>query len=240
MDRTLVWITGASSGIGAALVATQPWPGARVVGTSRRPPPPPAEHVPADLSDPGAWPALAVAMDAAVADTRPARAVLFHAAGTLDPMGPAERMPPDAYAANVVLNSAAPQVVGRAFLAATTGVPRRHLVHITSGAARTAYPGWSSYGAGKAAIDQWVRTVGAEAGATAQVLAVAPGVVDTAMQDRIRAAADEDFPQRARFDELHRRGALADPLEVARRMWALLDGDLHSGSVVDLRELPSG
>ena len=35
------------------------------------------------------------------------------------------------------------------------------------GAAGNVYEGWTSYGAGKAAVDQWVRTAGAEQEASA-------------------------------------------------------------------------
>jgi len=240
MARPLVWITGASRGIGAALVATCPWPDARVIGTSRRPPPAPAEHLPADLADPSAWADVAAAFADIVDRDRPERVALVQAAGVLEPIGFAGQVDSSGYATNVLLNSAAPQVLGEAFLAATAGVARRHLVMLTSGAATTAYAGWSAYGAAKAALDQWVRTVGAEqAGvpAPAQVLAVAPGTVDTDMQAQLRATTAEQFPQRQKFEDLHRAGKLTPPEEVARRLWGLLDGDLPTGSVVDLRTL---
>ncbi|MGH9181627.1 MAG: SDR family oxidoreductase, partial [Acidimicrobiales bacterium] len=217
---------------------------ARVIGIGRRPPPAPAEHLEADLADPASWPKVAGAFAAAVSRDQPERVVLFQAAGTLDPIGFAGRVDGEAYNANVVLNSAAPQILGHAFLAATSAVLRRHLVMLTSGAARTAYPGWSSYGAAKAGVDQWVRAVGAEqsmvaaaGGAAAQVLSVAPGMVDTTMQAQLRAAREADFPQRQKFEDLHRDGRLTAPDEVARRLWTLVDGDLATGSVVDLRHL---
>ncbi|MEO6121443.1 MAG: SDR family NAD(P)-dependent oxidoreductase [Acidimicrobiales bacterium] len=242
MSRPVAWVTGASSGIGAALVTTCPWSGARLIGLSRRPPPPPAEHLALDLADPSSWTIAAASFADAVATERPDRVVLFHAAGTLDPIGFAGRVDSNAYTAGVLLNSAAPQVLGHVFLAATVEVGRRHLVLLTSGAATTVYPGTSSYGAAKAAADQWVRTVGAEQsgvgiGTGAQVLAVAPGTVATSMQDQLRAAPEADFPPRQRFRDLLRDGQLSDPDEVAIRLWALLDGDLKTGSVVDLRHI---
>jgi NAD(P)-dependent dehydrogenase (short-subunit alcohol dehydrogenase family) len=168
------------------------------------------------------------------------RVVFVNAAGTLDPMGFAGEVDTDAYRANVVLNSAAPQVLGHLFLAAVAGLDiARHLVMLTSGAARSVYPGWSSYGAAKAATDQWVRDVGAEQRLRGgvQVLAVAPGTVDTDMQARMRATSEDDFPDRAKFVDLHREGKLSDPEDVARRIWTLLGRDLDNGSVVDLRQL---
>src|SRR5262249_56203218 len=93
---------------------------------------------------------------------------------------------------------------------------------IWAGAARRVYEGWSAYGAGKAAVDQWVRTAGAEQkrrGGRCRVLAVAPGVIETAMQEQIRAMTEEAFPVVERFRELHRAGALRGPPDAARDLW---------------------
>jgi benzil reductase ((S)-benzoin forming) len=146
-----------------------------------------------------------------------------------------------AYARNVLLNSAAPQVLGAAFLRAARRTRARcQLVMISSGAASNVYEGWTSYGAGKAAVDQWVRTAGAEEarrGGGCQVIAVAPGVVATAMQEQIRSTSNQDFPEVQRFVELHEEGVLRPPEEVARELWSLLDGELENGAVLDLRDL---
>ena len=115
-----------------------------------------------------------------------------------------------------------------------------HLVLISSGAAHNVYAGWSAYGAGKAAVDQWARTVGAEQtrrGGRVRVLSVAPGIVATAMQEQIRATPAESFPEVARFVEFHEQHELRDPGEVASEIWALLARDLPNGAVVDLRDL---
>lgn len=234
---SLVVVTGASRGIGRAVAAAAP-AGSRVVDVSRSGADG-VEHLPADLADPGAWGQVAAAVAEIVSETAPERAVLIHAAGTLAPIGFAGEVDGDAYARAVVLNSAAGQVLGDAFLRATGAVGRREIVMLTSGAATTPYEGWSSYNAGKAALDHWVRTVGAEqrrrGGAT--VVAVAPGVVATAMQEQIRATDAHDFPRVGKFVDLHEQGRLADPDTVARQLWAVLDGELESGAVLDLRDL---
>lgn len=238
--RALVWISGASSGIGAALAAGVPWPGARVIDISRRGAPG-LEHLAADLADPASWADVAASFEKELAGFDGDRVVFVHAAGTLDPMGFAAEVDADAYRRNVLLNTASTQALGQAFVAAAAGRPgRRHLVLLTSGAARSVYPGWSSYGAAKAAVDQWTRTVGAEQAVRGgvEVVAVAPGTVDTAMQRRIRETPESAFPQRQRFIDLHEGGKLADPADVAARMWALLDAGLDNGAVVDLRDLP--
>lgn len=233
-----MWISGASSGIGAALAAGVPWP-ARVIDISRRGAPG-LEHLAADLADPASWADVAATFAEEVAAHQGGRVVFVHAAGSLDPMGFAAEVDAGAYARNVMLNSAAAQVLGQAFVSAAAGRRgRRQLVLLTSGAARSVYPGWSSYGAAKAAVDQWTRTVGAEQAIRGgvEVVAVAPGTVDTPMQRRIRETSEAAFPRRQRFVDLHEGGKLADPAEVAARIWHLLDSGLDNGAVVDLRDL---
>ena len=244
---SLVWISGASAGIGAALAASVPFPAARVVDLSRRGGT--VEHFPADLSDPADWVRVERYFEAELAGFSGDRVVFVHNAGTVVPIGSADTVDADAYTRAVLLNSAAPQVLGRAFLRATAGLTcEKHLVMLSSGAASTAYPGWSAYNAGKAAVDHWVRTVGAEQSSleTAEagrvgcrVIAVAPGVVDTAMQGEIRAVDEEAFPAVERFRELKKSGSLISPDQAARGIWSLFDRDLPNGSVLDLRNLPA-
>ena len=239
MAKSLVWISGASSGIGEALARTVPDEGARVIGISRRAPAGIA-HLEADLSDASSWSDVGASFERELAGFAGERVVFVHAAGTLEPIGFAGEVPTEAYTANVVLNSAVPQVLGHRFLAAAADVEAsRHLVMLTSGAASSVYEGWSSYGAAKAAIDQWVRDVGAEQARRGgvHVMAVAPGTVDTGMQAQLRAVAENDFPQRQKFLDLHEAGRLSDPDDVARRIWALLERGLDNGSVVDLRKM---
>lgn len=238
-SSSIVWISGASSGIGKALAATVPWNDARLIDISRRGAAG-LEHLAADLADPASWPAVAESFRTELAAFEGDRAVFVHAAGTLDPIGFVAEVDAGAYARNVLLNSAAPQVLGQAFLAAAAGRPgRRQLVVLTSGAAKSVYPGWASYGAAKAAVDQWVRNAGAEQAIRGgvEVAAIAPGTVDTAMQARIRETPQESFPQRQKFVDLHEGGKLTDPDEVARKIWGLLDSHFDNGAVVDLRDI---
>jgi benzil reductase ((S)-benzoin forming) len=236
---SLVWISGASAGIGAALVAAVPYADARVIDVSRRGGGP-AEHFQADLSDPGAWERVEQHFLEELAEYDGDRVVFIHNAGTITPIGPADGVDGDEYTRAVLLNSAAPQVLGRAFLQATAGLTcERHLVMLSSGAAKTAYAGWSSYNAGKAAVEHWVRTVGAEQETRdgCRVIAVAPGVVDTAMQSEIRATSEQDFPTVGRFHQLKETGALSTPAEAAAGIWSLLERELPNGACVDLRNL---
>ncbi|MGH3925115.1 MAG: SDR family NAD(P)-dependent oxidoreductase [Pseudonocardiaceae bacterium] len=239
MATALVWISGVSSGIGQALAKTVPWDGARVIGISRTRPEGAIEHLTADLADPSMWPTIGASFHRETRAFDGEYVAFVHAAGTIDPTGFAADVNSDAYGRNVLVNSAAPQVLGQLFLTATRSIDaRRYLVMLTSGAARTIYPGWASYGAGKAALDQWVRIVGAEQHMRggAQVVSIAPGTVNTAMQEKLRQTPENDFPSRQKFLELHEQGNLSDPHDVASQIWMRITQGMKNGSVIDLRK----
>lgn len=240
-EVTLAIVTGASSGIGLALTRHAVRAGAVVATVSRRQAPG-ADHLAADLSNPAAWPGVVSWMSEVVSSHPGHDAAFFHCAATLDPIGFAGEVDSDAYTAEVLLDSAAPQVLGAGFLAAVAGrAERAFLVMVTSGAAVHVYPGWSGYSAGKAAVDQWVRTVGAEQearGGRVRVAAVAPGVVETPMQEAIRASEPDRFPGRDRFVRLHAEGRLRRPEDVAAELWSLVGRtDIPNGTVTDLPDL---
>lgn len=237
----LVIITGASSGLGLALARSVPIP-AHVVDISRSGPPDSADidHMLADLSQPSEWAGVGDEIRRLVTEHDPNRSVMIHAAGTLTPIGFAGEVDSDAYASNVLLNSAAGQVLGHHFLGAVAGREGRHdLVMITSGAASSVYAGWSSYGAGKAALDQWVRNVGAEQKERGgvRVSAIAPGVLATGMQEQIRSMPEHDFPKVERFHDLQKDGDLVEPDVAAQKIWDAIEKGLETGSVLDVRKL---
>jgi len=243
MPETVVWISGASSGIGAALAAAVPFVDAQVVNLSRSPGPPGTLHVPVDLTERASWDVVEEDFVTRLTDDQVRQAVFVHCAGTIEPIGFAGEVASPEYQHNVVLNAAVPLTLGHAFLRAVQSFQgRSDLYLLSSGAATRAYPGWSSYCAGKAAVDHWVRTVGeeqrlraADGRPSCRVLAVAPGVVETPMQERIRQTDAAAFPAVGKFVDLHDQGELRNPEVVARQLWSLSDRDLETGTVLDLR-----
>lgn len=241
MDAALIWITGASSGLGAALAATVPFP-ARVVDISRSGGTAGTEHLRADLADPASWSAVAEHFRDELGRFDGQRVALLHSAGVIEPVGFAGEVDDDAYHTNVLVNSAAPQALGHAFLSAlgaSSFTGRADLVMLSSGAAKRPYPGWSAYSAGKAAIEAWVTATGEEQrarGNRCRVMAVAPGVVATPMQEAIREASERDFPNVKRFHELHETGQLRAPEDAAADVWTLIERGFDNGAVVDVRQ----
>ena len=241
-DGTLIWVTGASQGIGKALIQTVPWQEARVIGVSRSPGPAPV-RVAADLAEPSGWAMLEASFNRELPGFSGGRVVFVHAAGTIGPIGFAGETDPRQYRASVVLNAAAPLILGEAFLRAVRNLScRRQLVLLSSGAARRPYPGVAAYGAAKAAVDQWVRAAGNEQARRGQVevVAINPGRVATAMHEQLRAAGDDKLPDHSEFIRLHEEGLLSDPRDVARQIWSLLDHeDLTPGQVLNLPVQPT-
>lgn len=234
----LVVITGASRGIGAGIAAAAESAGATVAACNRSQ----SEHelqLTADLGDPAAWPLFANWLDGLVDDSKPDKLTVVHNAATLTPIGFAGEVDAAGYTTNVLLNSAAPQVIGDAVVrtAHRAGVPTV-LVQLSSGAGKNPYPGWTSYCASKAAVDMWVRSLGveqAERNDLVRALSISPGVVATEMQAEIRSSDEKAFPNVERFQGMHAEGALADPTEVGAAIWTIAgQGDWANGTVGDL------
>ena len=237
MATTLVFISGASSGIGLAMARAHPFAAARIIDISRRGAEG-LEHHAADLADPASWPGVADLFMREMKGFAGERVVFVHSAGTLEPMGYAGEVDSAGYTRQVLLNAAAPQVLGNAFVAAAreTKAPCLFL-NVGSGAASNRYRGWSAYCGGKAASDHWVRTVGLEQSERGHchLVSIAPGIIETAMQEEIRGMSESAFPDVERFRKLHSEGALRSAEEAARDLWGTLERGLENGAVLDLR-----
>ena len=234
----VIWISGASSGIGAALAESVPFPGARRFGISRRPPVV-GEHVAADLAQPAVWPVIAAHFDAVLAEHRPGEALFLHMSGMGTPAGPVTDAALDAYTDAVLLNSAAGQVLGKAFLTACrrTGT-RATLVLCSSPAAAKTLPGVSHYGAGKAALQFWAAAVATEVEDWARVFSVIPFAVDTPMV-RETIAHPDATPIAAHLRAAADRGELASAEGTAEQIWQLVLDGTH-GDAVPVGAVPAG
>lgn len=239
----LVILTGHTQGLGAALLdvfVRDPRNAVVAIGRRR------ADREEAnlrqlvvDLRSPiEAARALANALDVATwADLT--QVVLVNNAGVLPPIGPIGTREVADVADAVNVNLTTPIALTNEFLRLTSDLDvERRVAQISSGAAVTPYSGWSTYCATKAGLDQFTRVVALEAPPRCRVSSIAPGVIDTGMQDQIRASNVADFPQHARFVALDRDGLLASPQHTARRLADYLYSDAFGDpTVVDLREL---
>lgn len=231
-------LTGHSRGLGEALARELLGRGIAVLGIARQTSgrQPGVVEVALDLGDlPGLERWLA---SGALADffANARQALLINNAGRLQPLGRAGELAAGAIAGALAVNVGAPLLLANAFLGQVRAVDRR-LLHVSSGAARQAYHGWSVYCAAKAALDRHAEAVALEGHAGFRVASVAPGVIDTDMQGEIRAADPAGFPLQARFVALKANGQLTPPADAARRLVDFVLGPRFGERVLaDLRE----
>ena len=138
-------------------------------------------------------------------------AVLVNNAGLLQPIGPLQQQDAADVWRAVSVNVGAALALSAAFVHATEPCDERRILHISSGAGRKAYAGWSVYCATKAALDHHARAVALDGTPRLRICSLAPGVIDTDMQAEIRATTAERFPEKERFVAMKREGALRDP-----------------------------
>ncbi|MEF3306735.1 SDR family NAD(P)-dependent oxidoreductase [Paenibacillus sp. GYB003] len=245
-------VTGASKGLGQALLRELMRPECRLIGMARSDAGELAKEaagkgvalrwIRCDLGDAASLEAVMEQAFAEIDGEGLDTIGLINNAGVIEPIAPAAVASGEDLIRNVSVNLIAPVVLTAAFLRLTAGWKAKRLVlNVSSGAGSKPYSGWSAYCASKAGLDMFTRCVGAEQEAEAngaRVLSAAPGVVDTAMQRDIRAASPELFPSRERFVELHSSGRLAGADETAAKLLRTLFDERHpSGSVLDVRDL---
>jgi NAD(P)-dependent dehydrogenase (short-subunit alcohol dehydrogenase family) len=232
LDQTnVVWITGATSGIGEALARECPWPDTKIYSVSRREHPD-FETVPFELSDRRSWDIVAQHVEETLSLFRGQRALFVHNA--LFPLGHAFVGEGDPeYARNeITANVVSPLVLGDMFLraaqpAVAAGVDVG-LVQMSSASARLPYPGMAAYCAAKASMEQWVRAVRAERelrGRGPWVVAVRPGFVDTPSNRRAAELPLDRHPAVAAIVDAVRTGEhMLSARECATNIWGALAG----------------
>jgi NAD(P)-dependent dehydrogenase (short-subunit alcohol dehydrogenase family) len=240
-------VTGHSRGLGASIATELLARNIPVLGLSRRSNieleqgfPALLEQVGLDLSDSSAV-ALWLAGDTLRQFLSGCESVLLiNNAASLKPVGPIASQDLLAIARTVSLNVATPMMLASAVAAASPNAGDRRIVHVSSGAARNAYPGWSIYCATKAALDHHARATMLDQTAGLRICSLAPGVIDTDMQAEIRTSSPELFPLRGKFDDMKRKRELSSPAATAQRLVDyLLSEQFGQLAVADLRQLPT-
>lgn len=243
MDTGVI-ISGHSSGLGLALVEHYLSAGCRILGLSRRQAAlGPSENLLQHSVDLSRAEALAALLSDGLLDDFSAGAreiILINNAAAVAPNAVAGMQSAGEISTAVSLNIAAPLLLTNHLIACKPERSVLKIVHISSGAGRNAYPGWSVYGATKAALDHHARCIAAEQHAGVAIAAITPGVVDTDMQAEIRAADAGVFPIRQRFHDLKEQGGLSSPADTAARIAAMIAApDFGSETLDDVRLSPS-
>src|SRR6056297_489408 len=169
----------------------------------------------------------------------PERITLVNNAGTVEPVGPVETNNPSDITRAFLLNVIAPITLTSHFIkmGEDLSVPKT-VVNISSGAAQRPVWGWSTYCSTKSAIDMFTMTAAleqADAPHPVKVIAFAPGIVDTPMQEKIRNTHPHDFKDRDTFIAYKEEGQLLSTPTVALRIREIvLNDSVKNGSVLHI------
>lgn len=237
MQKLVFYITGASSGIGLALTSyILTLPGCRVIGYARRctTANPNYTHIYADLSQPG------IATNVEIPSFETAEhIVLINNAGMLGDVKPVGELNNQVLEQTFILNTIAPAVLTNRILSLYSKTNAKiTIVNISSGAARHPIESWAGYCASKTALDMFSLVIQAEQklkkNPRVTVLSIAPGVVDTPMQDHVRRVPKDIFPQAERFHQYKTKGMLENPEGVAKKIVELIFNPPNE-TLIDLR-----
>lgn len=222
-NRRVALITGASRGIGAGLARYFHDQGVHLALCARSPAAlPDGERVYSERFDICESAALKGFVERAV-ERFGHIDVWINNAGVLDPIMPLRRVPLADFKRHIDINLTSLFVASQIYANHIRDSERGGvLINISSGASSSPYNGWSTYCAGKAAVDMLSRCLQAEeADAGLRVHAVAPGIIDTDMQEMIRQSNPDDFPAVEAFVGYKERAAFSTPEFVAEKLFEL-------------------
>ena len=117
------------------------------------------------------------------------------------------------------------------------------ILNISSGAGRHSIESWSAYCASKSALDMFSLVFFDEQKhfpkqKAIKIYSVAPGIVDTPMQDEIRSATKNDFPIVDKFIDYKNLNLLSPANEIASKLIDFVQNTHKYKSVIyDVREL---
>ena len=167
---------------------------------------------------------------------------LINNAGMVDPIGLIGSVSAEEMTKAIAVNLTAPMIISNTFISKLKGFEgSKRIVNISSGAGRNAYEGWGTYCATKAGLDHFSRVVALEqlnAKHPVEIVSIAPGIIDTGMQEAIRASNEEAFPLLERFIDYKEQGLLSSPEQTAQKLISFIENkDFKDvGPIVDIRK----
>ncbi|MBD7984361.1 SDR family NAD(P)-dependent oxidoreductase [Sporosarcina sp. Sa2YVA2] len=235
-------ITGASKGIGYEMLKQLRGHGERVIGVARTNPHELEDFIIADLSNTES----VEQMTSQILTDNLSKAssfTLINNAGVVDPIGLIGSVNSLNMMEALAVNLAAPMIASNAFISNLKdfeGIKR--IINISSGAGRSAYEGWGVYCTTKAGLDHFTRVVAIEqesAEYPVEVVAIAPGIIDTDMQEAIRSSDEDDFPLLGRFIDYKEQGHLSSAEETAHKLISFMDRKdfKELGPIADIRQI---
>jgi benzil reductase ((S)-benzoin forming) len=154
---------------------------------------------------------------------------LINNAGVLGFIKPVGKLDASTIAKNYTVNLIAPSILTNEFINCYDSTDAEKVIlNISSGAGKNPIDGWAVYCASKAGLDMFSRVVDSEQKIRAKtplesihkgfhIFSIAPGVVNTNMQEEIRAAHKEDFSRLEDFIGYKVNNQLSEPQLVSKK-----------------------
>jgi benzil reductase ((S)-benzoin forming) len=162
--------------------------------------------------------------------------LLINNAGLVSPIGPLGSQATLDISRSVQLNVTVPLAMSALLTQKMQSHQKLRILHVSSGAAQSAYPGWSVYCATKAALDMHAKAVQQDQSPNVAICSLAPGVIDTGMQTHIRETDELLFPNKQRFIQLKNTNSLSSPETTGEQLvHYLLSPNFGKLAVDDLR-----
>ena len=145
---------------------------------------------------------------------------------------------------NYTLNLIAPSVLSNTFIDFYNTIDaEKVIVNISSGAGKAPVDGWAVYCASKAGVDMFSRVLDEEQKIRMQqsdkkidigfkIFSIAPGIVDTEMQNDIRKASKNNFSRLENFIAFKANNELLDPAIVSEKYFKILEDVINIKEVV--------
>jgi benzil reductase ((S)-benzoin forming) len=152
----------------------------------------------------------------------PSSVTLINNAGIIEPIGRVENNGAEKIAKNIAVNLTAPMILTSEFINTfrESNIDKK-VINISSGAGRKPYSGWSSYCSSKAGLDHFTRVIDVEQRDKpygVKAISLAPGIIDTDMQTKIRQSDKSDFERVETFIQYKEKGELSSPDQTATKI----------------------
>jgi len=166
---------------------------------------------------------------------------LINNAGVISPIKRIEKCKSNEIINNFKINLISPILLTSLFARYTNDFNiKKRVINISSGAAKKPYYGWSCYCSAKSGLDLFtkcVRTEQENKEYPIKIVSFIPGVMDTNMQEEIRACQSEDFIQIERFKSFKEEGKLLSPDFVSEKVVELLNSeDFGQSEIFDIKD----
>lgn len=169
--------------------------------------------------------------------------VLINNAGALGQVAPVGQLRDYDIEKLFNINTIASSILSNKFIKAYKDYAvEKVILNISSGAGRHAIESWAGYCASKAAMDMFSMVIADEQKKyyefPTHIFSVAPGIVDTQMQDEIREVSESQFKDVERFRAYKANGDLATPESVAEKLFTIINNPQQFNEVLlDVRKL---